>query len=163
MSRTLKLASLVAVLAAAAAVTALPRLAAAGSATATLGVSATVVANCTITGGSISFVGYDPVGGADLDASGTISVACTKNAASYNVYLKPSGGTFTMVGPGNAPLSYALYSDSGRNTVWDGTNAYGYASAGKAAKSINVYGRIPGGQDVPVGSYAQNVTAEVDF
>src|SRR5687767_12917395 len=57
---------------------------AAGSATADLTISASVINNCVISTTTLAFGPYDPVdanAATDLDGSGVVTVACTKGAA----------------------------------------------------------------------------------
>src|SRR5262245_9796185 len=55
----------------------------AGSATANLSTSASVANNCTISTSAVAFGSYDPVvanASANLDGTGSLTVACTKGA-----------------------------------------------------------------------------------
>ena len=60
-------------------------------------------------------------------------------------------------------LSYEIYTDSTRSTVWNTSNTVSYTPASKAAASLDVYGRVPGGQDVAVGNYSDTVLATINF
>lgn len=147
----------------------------AGSASTSLAVSATVATNCTITTSAVNFGTYDPVvvnASAPLDGTGTVTVACTKGTnatiglgAGANS-AQASGTTRAMAGPSGNYLSYELYQDSGRTTVWTDSGT-GLRSTGaapnKAPRDFTVYGRVPGGQDVEAGSYNDTVTATVNF
>src|SRR5271169_1884903 len=53
----------------------------AGSATNPLTLSATVINNCSITTTPVAFGNYDPLSASPNQASGTVVIACTKNAA----------------------------------------------------------------------------------
>jgi spore coat protein U-like protein len=64
-------------------------------------------------------------------------------------------------------LNYALYKDAARTQVW-GTGMAGgatltYNSASKASTNLTVYGTVPGGQDVTVGSYSDVVVATINY
>jgi spore coat protein U-like protein len=145
--------------------------AAAQSASANLTVTATVTNNCTISTTPLSFGTYDPVGAnasANLDGVGSVVVACTKGKdANIGLDLgSNANGTTRRMASGGEFLSYELYSDSGRSTVWG--NASGSwqatgAAPSKAARSFTVYGRVPSNQDVPAGNYADTVLATVNF
>ena len=99
---------------------------AAGTATSSFTVSTTVTANCTISAGALAFTPYDPVvanAAANLDQTSTISVACTKGATasvSLDNGLNFSGGRRMKSGTTDF-LTYEVYSDSGRSTVWNST------------------------------------------
>ena len=144
-----------------------------GSSTGNASVSATIVADCTIAGSTLSFGSYDPLGAnstAALTVSGNaLSVACTRGATGVTVTLdnglysaNASGTTRAMLG-GGAYLSYELYSDAAMTTVWNTTNAVSYTPTSMAATGLTVYGSIPGGQNVSVASYTDSVIATVNF
>lgn len=143
-----------------------------GPATANLTVSATVAVNCTVTAGTLAFGAYDPIGAnasADLDASGSFTVACTKGAAGVTIDLGQGSNYASgrrMAASGNY-LSYQLYSNSTRTTVWGSTSGGSVvnvsAPTSSAAVIYTVYGRIAAGQDVPAGNYGDTVVATVNF
>ena len=144
----------------------------AATATANLTVSATVSVNCTVTAGTLAFGAYDPVvanASADLDGSGTFTVACTKGAPGVTIDLGQGGnysGGRRMAAAGNF-LPYQMYSNAGRTTVWGSTSGGATvavaAPASKAAVTYTVYGRIVAGEDVPAGNYSDTVVATVNF
>jgi spore coat protein U-like protein len=120
---------------------------------------------------ALGFGSYDPVvanASANLDGTGAVVVACTRGATA-TVGLgggsNASGATRRMGdGAGNF-LSYELYSDSGRSTVWNagsGTLAL-TAAPSRTARTYTVYGRVAGNQDVPAGTYGDTVVATVNF
>lgn len=147
----------------------------AGTAAENLDVSATVVANCTISAGTVAFGDYDPIvankSGA-LDATGTVTVTCT-NGSAVTVTLDQGANAdagSTTAAPlrrmvsGINFLDYALFSDSGYTTVWGATAETDVASTGTGdAVDLTVYGRVAADQQVPVGAYADSVVAEVTF
>lgn len=152
----------------------------AGTATGTFDVTATVVNSCKVTSTSdIAFGNYDPANlnnTTDLDASGSVTVRCTKNAA-VNVALQQGNnptGASTCTAPARQMkdsagdlLAYDIYQDSGRTTAWgcDASNSQNFTSAGIATpKTYTTYGRIPAGQDVPAATdYTDTVTTTVTF
>jgi spore coat protein U-like protein len=145
--------------------------ASAATATANLGVSATVVNNCTISTTALAFGSYDPVvahASTDLDGTGTVTVACTKGATStigLGLGSNASGSTRRMT-DGSNYLTYELYQDAGRTTVWGDAGAGLYspgAAPSKAARNFTVYGRVASNQDIPAGSYNDTVVATVNF
>jgi spore coat protein U-like protein len=144
----------------------------AGSASAALNVSATVANNCTISTVALAFGAYDPVttnAAANLDSTATVTVACTKGATStigMNLGSNASGSTRRMTDGATNYLTYELYQDSGRTTVWgnSGTGLFTPAAApSKAARNFTVYGRVASNQDVPAGTYTDTITATVNF
>ena len=141
------------------------------TATANLGISATVNATCTITTTPVAFATYDPVvthATTPLDATGTVVVTCTKGAGT-RIDLGNGGnflsGARRMAG-GSDFLAYELYQDSGRTTVWGSGAGAGNtigAAPSKAPRTVTVYGRVPAGQDVSAASYADTVVATINF
>ena len=146
--------------------------------TANLPVSASVAANCAIATSAVAFGAYDPAvanASADLDQQGPVTVTCT-SGASTTVTLGQGANANTgstaavplrrMSDGGGTPhyLSYFLYQDSGRTTVWGDTGGTGVPHTGTGtATAINVYGRVTAGQNVPTGSYSDTVVATVTF
>lgn len=147
--------------------------ASAGTSTSNLAVSATVSSTCSISAGSLAFGAYDPVAGTQVDGTATVSVNCTKGAAAK---ITLGQGSHAAVGStdivpvrrmsdGTNHLSYALFSDASRTTLWANTAATGvnYNAASSATQQITVYGRISSAQDIPAGSYADTVVATITF
>jgi spore coat protein U-like protein len=146
--------------------------ASAASATANLAVSATVSTNCTITTAPLSFGPYDPVvtnASADLDGTGTVTVACTKGTGptiGLGLGSNASGSVRRMTDGSSNYLSYELYHEAGRTTVWTNTGTGLLTPAvapSKTARNFTVYGRVQSNQDVPAGSYTDTVVATVNF
>jgi spore coat protein U-like protein len=141
----------------------------AASATGTFAVSATVVKACTISTSALSFGTYDPTASAPDDASTTVDVRCT-NGTLYNVGLNAGTGSAATVTSrkmtlGFNNLSYALYQDTSRATNWGNTVGTDTVSgtATVTTTALTVYGRIPAGQAVPVGNFADTITATITY
>jgi spore coat protein U-like protein len=149
--------------------------AAAASSASSFAVSASVVAQCAITTTPLSFGTYDPIVAnktAPLDATGSVTITCTQGAAA-TIGLDPgtngafATGTTRAMKTGSNYLSYEIYQNSGRTTVWG--NAGGglltpAAAPSFAPRAFTIYGRIPAGRDVPAGSlYTDTVRATVNF
>ena len=144
----------------------------AATATANLSVSATVTNNCTISTVALAFGSYDPVvanASTNLDGTGTVVVACTKGSTAtigLGTGANASGSIRRMKDAGTNYLTYELYQDSGRSTVWANSGAgllSPVAAPSKAARNFTVYGRVASNQDVPAGSYTDTVVATVNF
>lgn len=142
------------------------------TATANLSVSATVAKNCTITTSAVSFGSYDPVvanATTPLDSTGTISVTCTKGAGTridLGLGANPSGSTRQMAGGSSEFLTYELYQDSGRSTVWGSGAMAGNnigAAPSKVTRNVTVFGRVPAAQDVSASAYNDTVVATINF
>jgi spore coat protein U-like protein len=141
-------------------------------ATASLTVNATVSKNCTITTAPVNFGAYDPVttnATAPLDAIGTITVTCTKGAEAkvgLGAGSNAQGATRRMAQGAAAYLTYELYKDANRASVWGNTTDTGLdvpAAPNRNPRNFTVYGRVAQAQDATVGSYTDTVVATVNF
>lgn len=145
------------------------RSASAATTTGSFSVTANVTVNCKVTGTTLAFGAYDPTSATALDGTSTLSVKCTKGAVVASVQLDKGAnagvGTQRQMIAGADKLSYDLYTDTARSVAWtSATTGNGFTSAGPSTpNTLTVYGRIPLGQDVPVGSYTDSVTATVNF
>jgi spore coat protein U-like protein len=144
----------------------------AATASASLNVNATVANNCTISTSALAFGVYDPLvanASTNLDGTGTITIACTKGATStiaLNLGSNASGSSRRMTDGSSNYLTYEMYQDSTRSTVWGSSGAAQFtppAAPSKTARNFIVYGRIPSSQDIPAGNYVDTVTATVNF
>lgn len=138
----------------------------------TFTVSANVSKNCSITTTPVAFGVYDPVvanATTPLDATGAVIVTCTKGAGTridLNNGNNSSGGNRRMAAGGGDFLTYQLYQDTSRTTVWGSGGSAGQTIAGapsKAPRTFTVFGRVPAAQDVPAGSYTDTVVATINF
>lgn len=145
----------------------------AGSASASMDVSASVSDNCTISAVPLAFGAYDPSSGTALDGSAQLTVQCTLDAAA-SIQLgqgsnADAGSTDAAPlrrladGSGNF-LSYELDQDAAHSVVWGNTagTAVDHTGTGMSAQ-ISVYGRIASGQNVPAGSYSDQLMATINF
>ena len=142
------------------------------TATDDLDVTATVDAVCTISTTAVAFGVYDPLAAVANDNQGTVVVTCTRGSSGLSIDLGagsnngsgPIAGRAMDNGAGEF-LSYELYTSAGRATVW-GSGASGVAIAdapSSAARTFDVFGRIPALQDAAVGSYADVVVATINY
>ena len=144
--------------------------------TSNLDVSAEIAANCTINAAALDFSAYDPIVAhktVDYDVTADVTTNCTTGATAT---ITLGQGANDTAGTPGAPvrrlksgttdyLSYNLYQDSGHATVWGNTIPTGVAPpATNGADQIStVYGRVPFGQNVPLGTYTDTVVATVNF
>jgi spore coat protein U-like protein len=147
------------------------------TATSNLSVTASVSASCSITTAPVAFGAYDPVvtnATAALNGTGTVTVTCTSGASTTITLgqgLNANTGSTDAAparrlvdGGGTNYLSYALYQNTGRTTVWGNTAGTGVANTGTGtASAVTVYGAVAAGQSVPAGSYSDTVVATVTF
>jgi len=136
-----------------------------------LSVTATVTKNCSITTTAVAFGSYDPIvanAATPLDGTGSVVVTCTKGAGTridLDLGSNAAGSARRMLG-GTDLLTYELYTDSGRSTVWGSGAGAGQtiaAAPNKNPRTFTVYGRVPAGQDVGAASYADTVVATINF
>ena len=138
----------------------------AATATGNLSVTANIINACLFTAGNMAFGAYT---GAQLDASGTVSVTCT-NTSTFNIGINAglhSAGNYDweMLGPAGALLPYKVYVDGGRTVYWGGTPGYDTVNGTGtgAAQNFTMYGRIGAGQFKGPGAYADTVTFTLYF
>ena len=142
--------------------------AASSTATATLQVSASVDQACTITAAPLSFGTYDPKATVATDIDGSLKVICTKGTPytiSMNAGMNGIDGVRTMTASSGSTsgLTYEIYKDSNRSTVW-GMNTTGQSNTGTGAdQSIYLYGRIEKNQWVAAGNYKDTVTVTLSL
>ena len=131
-------------------------------------------AACSVTAPSLSFGPYDGLSAAPATTSGVALVTCNMAPPpTVSLQLGPSavsGGFFPRrmrQDGGSDLLAYNFYIDPGGATVWgDGTGGT-VAPSAKVTKnktwSLTIYGRIPPGQDVGVGTYSDTLTVTINF
>lgn len=148
----------------------------AGTASSSLTVSASVTNRCVISAANISLGEYlaaDTHATSPLDGTGSVNVACTKNA-SATIGLSQGGNSATgstdaaplrQMAAGAERLRYDFFTDSGRSATWGNTVATskGYTASSVSSSNITIYARVPAGQDVAAGSFSDTVTATITF
>jgi len=124
---------------------------------------------CTISATAPVFGSYAPLSGASVTASGTVSVRCFVGGT-VTVQLSAGNGTYaarTLLDPTGAILKYNLYTDAAHTTIF-GDGTAGTSTITRVVGSFQtvtgtIYGNIPGGQDVNVGTYSSMIVATVTF
>jgi spore coat protein U-like protein len=97
-----------------------------------------------------------------------VVVTCTKGAGTridLGLGSNATGSTRRMLG-GTDLLTYELYTDTGRSTVWGSGAGAGQsipAAPNKNPRTFTVYGRVAAGQDVGAASYSDTVVATINF
>lgn len=147
-----------------------PTAAVAGTQSSTLGVTATVTANCTVSTTAVAFGSVNTLSG-NTDATGSVSVTCT-NGSAWSAAANAGSGTGATLASrrmsaGANTLSYTLHTDAARSSVW-GDGSAGTATVSNtgtgAAQTFTVYGRVPSGQtSVPAGSYSDTVSVTITY
>ena len=152
--------------------------AAAGAAQAVCSGIGLISCSMTVTASPIAFGNYNPnaAPGAS-DASGTVRVTGTLvgvgllNTIAYTISL--SAGSASTVADrrlvGGGSLAYNLYTDSGRTAVWgqdsvsDSISVLAAVIGVSVSRNHTVYGRIPAGQYVAPGAYANAIVVTVNY
>lgn len=131
---------------------------------------------CTMSVTNVSFGTYDVFGTAPVDSdSGKVNVSCTADVGRATVTIGKST-TSNSFNPrrmklttGTDLLSYNIYTTSARTAIWgDGTGGTSTVRADRPsgkpqpwATVLTMYGRIPAGQNISIGSYSDNITVTI--
>ena len=137
----------------------------------TFEVTATVNDSCRVAATNLVFGIYDPSAG-NLDGSSTITATCTKGTT-YNIGLDAGSNASNATAPASRAmaadgkyLSYELYSNADRSTVWGnmiGVDTVEASSSEGGDETHSVYGRIPAAQYVPAGNYVDTINVTITF
>ncbi len=128
------------------------------TATTTFLVRADVLGACTVAATDLAFGNYLANAASPLDGTSTITVTCTSGLP-YGVSLGASANARTMSRAGGFTLNYGMYNDAARSVAFGFTGASGNG----VGQAYTVYGRVPAGQFVPVGTYTDTVTVTVAY
>ncbi|MDX6751055.1 spore coat U domain-containing protein [Geminicoccaceae bacterium 1502E] len=140
--------------------------ASAGTDQSQLTVTATVRSGCSLTGGSLAFGDYVSGQPNALDAVGSIHFAnCPQAVVTFELDGGTNGSTADRrMSSGASKLRYQIYRNTTRTTVWGmGEEALKTQLLVPQSGQVEVYGRIPGGQIVPAGTYTDTVTITLTF
>lgn len=129
--------------------------------------------SCSVITASLLFGTVDPSGGSATPGTGTITVSCVGinlTGVTYEIALSAGNGTYAqrqMLSGGNA-LNYNVYTSSNYQTVWgDGSAGTAKVSGGLTVLVTSglhpAHGRIPGSQNVPAGTYTDQLTVTVTY
>ncbi|MDB5713342.1 MAG: hypothetical protein JWO15_739 [Sphingomonadales bacterium] len=130
--------------------------------------------SCNVSATPVNFGTYSPVSSSDTVSTGNIRVQCTLLIAlggSYTIDLSTGSGTYaqrTLVSGGSV-LRYNLYTTVSNSLIW-GNDSGGSSRVTESIsalliydQTLTVYGRIPSGQNVPTGSYADAISVTVTY
>lgn len=129
-------------------------------------------AQCVLDGvTSAAFGSYDVLSPSPLDTVASVTYKCL---VSLSVTIDLSTGTsgtyasrtLTRTG-GGGTLTYNLYFDAAHQTIWGngagGTVHYGPFLGVLSDVVLPVFGRIPAGQDIQVGSYSDVIVVTLNY
>jgi spore coat protein U-like protein len=126
-------------------------------------------AQCVIAAVPVNFGVYQPFSAIPVDSNGSITIRC-RSFVPYSIAINSSViGSFASrhMSQSGAQLSYQLYTDAARRTVWgDGTGGSATVSgfcAGSCNNDHSVYGRIPPRQSATPGTYTDTITVTIVF
>ena len=130
--------------------------------------------NCTwVSTNPVAFGAYDVFSGTPDDANGSVSFNCKGvGGASVTIDLSTGGsGTYAvrkMTRAGIETLDYNLYLNAARTQIWGnatgGTLHFGpFPPPNNVIVLVNIYGRIPAGQNQSPGNYTDTITATINF
>jgi spore coat protein U-like protein len=136
--------------------------------------------SCSISVTPLSFGTYDVFSATPDDSTATLSVTCTQVSAPVGnlpvtaSLSQGSSGSYATrrMTSGVNLLSYNMYANATRTTIFgDGTagtstisGTFPFTAVGQNVTGTGtIYGRIPAGQDVAVGSYSDSIVATVTW
>lgn len=119
---------------------------------------------------NIVFGTYTP-GGPDVDSSGQFRFECSNASVKAEVLLSAGGSgsiaqrEMAIIGGSAARLKYNLYTDAARTVIWRDVASAGSGTLLDVRRRtyFTVYGRIPGGQWVDAGAYADTITITIVY
>lgn len=129
-------------------------------------------ASCSLGAAAVAFGTYNPLSTAPTDTIGSLIYQCNQKA--HNIMITLSRGSGTSFATrrmlnGSQQLFYNLYRDSGRSIIWGdgggGTQAFFIVNPqpNNTDLSLPIFGRIPAGQSVRAGTYADTLTITLTF
>ena len=143
----------------------------AATSTATMPVTITIQNACNVAAVAPTTLNFGTQGPllAAVNNTSTLTVTCTSGAP-YNIGLDGGGaGAGAINGRrminGTNQVTYQLYSDTNRTTVWGntiGTNTVTSTGTG-TAQTFTVYGQVPAQSTPPAGVYNDTVNVTVTY
>ncbi|MBI5408428.1 MAG: spore coat protein U domain-containing protein [Nitrospirae bacterium] len=133
-----------------------------------------LLAACSVSTTPVSFGSYNVLSPSPNDATGSVTVSCDQSApptVTISIGASPNSGGFDprlmKLAAGSDMLFYNFYIDASRTQIWGDGSANTFTKSNKVHKGrpwVNsVYGRIPPGQDVSVGSYSDTLTVIINW
>ena len=132
--------------------------------------TAPAVAGCSAGTAPVAFGNYSTTSGAALTGTGSITVTCDSSGNGTVILSLSRGGGATYatrrMASGANTLSYNLYTSAALTTIFgDGSSGTAKVTfqGGNRTTVTNVYGRIPGSQNVRAGAYHDTIVVTVEF
>lgn len=118
----------------------------------------------------VSFGAYDVFAAtANNNGVGSLTIHCSGGGKANFVVSLSTGQSNSyasrVMKSGGTSLNYNLYTTSGRTVIWgDGTGGSSTRTVPRnSTTTLSIFGRIPAGQDVAVGTYLDSISATVEF
>lgn len=120
---------------------------------------------------ALAFGSYNVLSPTDITTTGSFSVNnCSAGGRTYTATFSDGNGTQTarLLKSGVNTLSYNVYKDASYTQILGsgsgGTDTIVNTNTGASTGPTHtLYGRIPAGQDVPVGTYTDSLTITLTF
>jgi spore coat protein U domain-containing protein, fimbrial subunit CupE1/2/3/6 len=130
-------------------------------------------ANCSISTVGVAFGSYDVFGATLLTSTGSVTINCVGIGSGTSlVSVRLSTGNGASFQPrqmfrGTESLNYNLYLNAAGTQIWgDGTGGsilFSTSVSNNQTVNTTIFGQIPAGQDVSVGSYLDTIVATINF
>lgn len=148
----------------------------AGSATSAFRVTVTLDPTCTVQTTPAVFGHYNPItthATAPLEITSSVTITCSRGMATTigldrGLHAEHAHSTTRAMKHVSKQeyLSYDLYQDIVRTTLWGTSGAHLVVppvAPDTTPRTYWIYGRIPAGQDVSIGDYHDTIVAVVNF
>jgi spore coat protein U-like protein len=131
-------------------------------------------AACNVSTTAVSFGAYNVLSPGATDSTGSITIVCDEAPppdVTVAIGQSPNSGGFNprqmkLVG-GTDLLSYNLYTNASYTNIWgdgtSGTVTQTVRAIKNRPQTLQVYGRMPPGQDVSTGSYNDTLTVTINW
>jgi len=123
-----------------------------------------IQADCVVNSPNTLDFGAQGLLNTNVDATMDFTVECT-NGVGYTIAMdngaNASGNTNRMTN-GTEFVSYEIYQDAARSTVWDASSTVASTGTGDP-QTFTVYGRVPPQTTPGVGTYTDTVTITVTY
>ncbi|PHP64584.1 hypothetical protein CSC94_23605 [Zhengella mangrovi] len=126
----------------------------------------TVLASCSVSATNIDF-GTTAIINGNIDTTSSINTQCS-NGTPFAIFLD-NGLTGTSPADrkmtnGADVVTYGLYQDSSRSTLWGNTIGSAVSGTGNGSfQEFTVYGRVPAQSTPPAGTYTDTVIVTVEY
>jgi spore coat protein U-like protein len=130
---------------------------------------------CQINLSTLNFGNYDPLGTSSLDSVSNLEYFCSQPVPIVTITIDRGGAGSVLNrrmikpgGHGTNVLLYNVYLDAAKTVIWgDGSQGSQIWSTPNPAVrtriNVPIYGRVPVGQDIGVGSYGDTLMITINY